>query len=127
MYVYCFTGFNTGIASVIIAICVALYTVAGGVGGTLYVSYFACIIFMSIIMYFMTYVFWDLQHDPNNKFGNITMLYNKMGCVTLDADNQSPLTFTSHDGVIEAILLVLCKNTLFSLKPIYSGCVEYTV
>ena len=65
-----FSDLNYEVACILLAVAVVFFTVVGGVGGGVYVAYFACTLVTTITMYFLVDVYWDPfdrhVYDVNN-------------------------------------------------------------
>ena len=100
-------------AAILIAIVVGFYTVVGGVGGAIYVAYFAGALAFTIMLVFFADVFYDPINRLGNRFGSADKLYEVIRCgmAPPGAGNEqnSILTFLSKGGMIEGILLILGK------------------
>jgi hypothetical protein len=127
--------------NVLLTVVIALFTAVGGLGGGLYFSYFAVTSVVGIALaYFIETVYNPAnQSGPMFPTGNIVeTLYNTTSCLVLpDSSGNlagSALTFRSYGGLLEAVLIVLCKCTtgigqyiscdsaLFVAKVVGSSC-----
>jgi hypothetical protein len=105
--------------AVLLIVVVGLFTAVGGLGGGLYFSYFAVAFAVSVALAF----FIEIVYNPANQSGIlfpsgdlIEGLYNATTCAVLPDSvgnlHASAVTFHSHDGLLEAVLIVLCKYTI---------------
>ena len=93
------------------AVVVGFFTVVGGLGGTIYVSFFGAAL---IVVLFLVY-FLDIFFDPLNRDGQLYGKWEKVWevvqCGRGDEDNEdySLLTFLSRQGMVQGIIIILSE------------------
>jgi hypothetical protein len=114
-----FADFSQHAVAALLIVVVALFTAVGGLGGSLYFAYFAVSCAVAIALAF----FIEVVYNPADRSGVlfpsgdlVDALYNATSCAVLPDSvgnhEASALTFRSHDGLLEAVLIVLCKCTI---------------
>jgi len=102
-------GLTKEVATLVLAIVVGLFTVVGGIGGSIYVAYFSCAIMMSIVMVYFAEVFYNPLNHTDNKYGSANKIFDIVQCGRADKDNDdsSLMTFLSRGGMLEGIIIIL--------------------
>ena len=86
-----------------------MFTVVGGIGGSIYVAYFSCALIMSIVMVYFADVFYDPLNRIGNEYGSANKIYDIVQCGKADQynDDNSLMTFLSKGGMLEGIIIIL--------------------
>jgi len=119
-----FSGVSKEVICIVLVIAVAVYTVVGGVGGGLYMSFFACALIVSLMLVYFTDTFFNPQNLPNPMFPNGPLDVYKAACgVPGPAENSqsSVLTFLSGGGVMEGVVIFLskCERCRFLFEDLF--------
>ena len=103
------TGLGNEVLSVLLTVAVGFSVCISGVGGALYVSYFGCVFMLVATMVYFSDVFFDTLGREDNVLGSPASVYNYVSCVQSDEGNKeySTLTFTSSQGMMQGIVIVL--------------------
>lgn len=108
-------GIHHIVVEVLISVMIAVFAMVGGVGGTLYMSYLTVATSVGIALtFFIDPLYNPLGRDDNTMFSDsddiIKATYTIVNCSTTpgNGDNASSLTFSSNQGLMEAVLIAMC-------------------
>lgn len=106
------------VLAVVLAAAVLLYTVFGGVGGSLYTAYVSLVLVMAFVVSLLVEVYYDPWSRQAAPLGSWKDIYKAVSCyrVSNDVGNDvnSALTFLSTGGLIEGILMIMAGlSTMF--------------
>ncbi|KAK2148053.1 hypothetical protein LSH36_519g04111 [Paralvinella palmiformis] len=106
------------ILTVVLAGAVLLFTVFGGVGGSLYTAYVSLVLVMAFVVCFVVEVYYDPWNRQAAPLGSWKAIYKAVSCyrVSDNAENDanSALTFLSKGGLIEGVLMIMSGlSTMF--------------
>lgn len=119
-------GLTKEVATLVLAIVVGLFTVVGGIGGSIYVAYFSCAIMMSIVMVYFAEVFYNPLNHTDNKYGSANKIFDIVQCGRADKDNDdsSLMTFLSRGGMLEGIIIILSSfSSVFVDQSFWQGSI----
>ncbi|ELT93697.1 hypothetical protein CAPTEDRAFT_226021 [Capitella teleta] len=114
-------GLSTELTSVILAIAVGLFTVVGGLGGAIYVSFFATAIIMIVALVFFADAFFDPLSRKEQLYGSWEKFWEVAQCGHVDLQNEggSIVTFLSRDGMLQGIIVILSGFTSVFVNQSY--------
>ncbi|XP_060071327.1 uncharacterized protein LOC132551230 [Ylistrum balloti] len=95
-------------ATVLIAAVIGAYTLIGGLGATVYVSYFNTAIIYIIMVIFIMKIYND-PDSPDNPLGSIEKVYTLLNCTEGPSDNSgsSYLTILSKPGLMFGLINIV--------------------
>ena len=104
----------------LLTLAAAVFTVVGGVGGGLYIAYFACATILAILLTYFYIAFYLTTGSPTHLWGFkledgpvFDTVCGIIHCGRTDSRagnmNDSPLTFSSMDGLLFGVISVLGK------------------
>ena len=118
--------------AVLLALAASIFTIVGGVGGGLYMAYFACSGIVAIALTYFFSAFFVNNDGPTHSWGfdygdrpivDSVCDIVQCGRVSPKAENihDSPLTFSSLRGFLSGVLYLLSKlMSLCNFKFLYT-------